>query len=109
MATDAAAESTALMNRAVEENAAAARTATIVVDELSGGFGAALPPIMAMTFEQQQAAVAARLLGEHTNDMARQIEEAQAAAQLNEDAFAALTPEMQMAAAELGLFGQRVN
>ena len=109
MATDDAAQSVALMNRAVEENAAAASMATIVVDELSGGFGAALPPIMAMTFEQQQAAVAARLLGEHTNDMARQIEEAQAAAQLNEDAFAALSPEMQAAAAELGLFGQRVT
>ena len=62
-ATDAAEASLALMNRAVEENAAAASMATIVVDELSGGFGAALPPIMAMTFEQQQAAETARLLG----------------------------------------------
>ena len=59
-----AAESTALWTRVAEENAAAARMVRIEVDELSGGFGAALPPIMAMTFEQQQAAEAARLLGE---------------------------------------------
>ena len=48
-------------------------------------------------------------MAEQTNDMARQIEEAQAAAQLNKDAFAALSPELQMAARELGLFGQRVT
>ena len=48
-------------------------------------------------------------LDQRIADMTMQIMDAQTEAGLAEMAFAGLTPEMQMAAAELGLFGQRVT
>ena len=48
-------------------------------------------------------------LDQRIADMTMQIMEAQTEAGLAEMAFAGLTPEMQMAAAELGLFGQAVT
>ena len=48
-------------------------------------------------------------LDQRIEAMTFKIMDAQAAAQLNEAAFAALSPEMQAAAAELGLFGSAIS
>ena len=98
------AEATAELGRRNLQNAKAAqigltasqaRKLAIVMEDFETNMASSAPPVSAL-----DQAIA---------DMTTQITEAQTAADLNSEAFAALSPELMAAAAELGLFGQTVS
>ena len=91
---DAAAASTFLSGQ-TGLTASQARKLAIVMEDFETNMASSAPPVSAL-----DQAIA---------DMTTQITEAQTAADLNSEAFAALSPELMAAAAELGLFGQTVS
>ena len=104
-----AAESTALWTRVAEENAEVAGRVVTVVDLVNDEMDEMYTASTSLGTAVALAVQPVSDLDQRIADMTMQIMDVQTEAALAEDAFAALSPEMQMAAKELGLFGMRVT